>query len=293
MLNERFSRQVLAFGSKIQNRLAKINIGVVGAGGLGSQVCQNFAYLGAEKFLIVDDDIVEESNLNRMVGALPDDAVKKRLKVDVIKRMIKEINPGAKVETYPSNLRDEHILDTLIKVDYLFGCVDNDSARLILTELSSAYEIPFIDAAFEIQTENGKIRDFGGRVIVAIPGDFCALCANQIDTKVAQIELESPAEREFRERHGYGLGSEVTAPAVITLNTIVGGIAVTEFLMLITNIRPPNRMVTYKGIRGIVTSSLDKKKNDCIVCNFLAGKRGSADIKRYAQFGLPKDLPIQ
>jgi molybdopterin/thiamine biosynthesis adenylyltransferase len=292
MSNERFSRQVLALGKEGQKKLAAARVGIIGIGGIGSQIVQSLAYLGVEDFLIVDDDIVERSNLNRLVGAFPIDAEEKRLKVDVGERMIMQINPEAKVEKLAISLREENALNALTGKDYLFGCVDNDAARLILTELSAAFEIPLIDSAAEIYPEEGQVREFGGRVIIARPGDFCALCASQIDLKAAKIELESPPEREFRKKHGYGLGTRVIAPAVISLNGIVANLAVTEFLMLLTSIRPVNRVVIYKGMRGVVTVSTDEKKNDCIICNSLVGKRESADLKRYARIGLPKDLPI-
>ena len=292
MSDGRFSRQILAFGEESQRKLAAAKIGIVGLGGMGSHIAQALAYLGAEDFLIVDDDIVEESNLNRLVGALPIDAREKRLKVDVTERMIMQINPEARVKKLGMNLRDERVLDALTHTNYLFGCVDNDSARLILTELAAAFEILLIESAAQIHPEEGWINGFGGRVIIACPGEFCALCANQIDVKIAKIELESPPEKEFREKHGYGMGSEVTAPAVISLNGIIANLAVTEFLMFLTGIRPYNRMVVYKGMEGKVNVRIDKKKEDCVICNSLVGKRESADLKRYARIGLPKDLPI-
>ena len=291
MSDGRFLRQILAFGEEGQRKLAAAKIGIVGLGGMGSHIAQALAYLGAEDFLTVDDDIVEESNLNRLVGALPIDVKEKRLKVEVAERMIKQISPDARINKLPVNLRNENVLDALTHINYLFGCVDNDAARLILTELSSAYEIPLIDSASEILPKEGKIAEFGGRVIIARPGDFCALCANQIDLEDAKVELESPPEREFREKHGYGMGPRAVAPAVISLNGIIANLAVTEFLMLLTNMRPPNRMVVYWGMRGNVNIRTDEKKEYCMICNSLVGKRESADLKRYARTGLPKDLP--
>jgi len=292
MSNERFSRQILAFGDEGQKRIGGARVGIIGLGGIGSQIAQSLAYLGVEDFLVVDDDVVEESNMNRLVDAVLNDAKEKKLKVNVVERMIKQVNPNAKVVKYGLNLRNDEVLDALAAREYLFSCIDNDAARLIMTELSAMYEIPLIDAASEIHAEEGKVIEFGGRVVIARPGDFCCLCANQIDTEIAKIELESPPEREFREKHGYGVGPAAAAPAVISLNAIIGAIAVTEFLMLLTNIRPPNRMVTYKGMRGAVFVSTDEKKKDCVVCNSLVGKRDLGDIRRYTRKGLPKDLPV-
>src|SRR4030043_2478387 len=96
MSDGRFSRQILAFGEEGQKKLAAAKVGIVGLGGMGSQIAQSLAYLGVEDFLTVDDDIVEESNLNRLVGALPVDGREKRLKEDVTERMIMQINPEAR-----------------------------------------------------------------------------------------------------------------------------------------------------------------------------------------------------
>lgn len=292
MSDERFSRQIIAFGSEGQERIAAAKVGIIGLGGIGSQVAQSLAYLGVQTFLVVDDDIVEKSNLNRLIGSIPTDAEEGRLKVDVAERMIQQITPKAMVRKLPSNLRNAEVMDGLTGMDYLFGCVDNDSARLILSELAAAFEIPLVDSGSEIQPEEGHVKEFGGRVIVALPGDFCALCAGQIDREIAKTELESPPEKEFRQRHGYGLGNEAPAPAVVSLNGIIANLAVTEFLMLVTKMRPYNRKLSYKGMQGAVFVSRDKKREGCIICEGLAGKRESANIKRYAMTGLPKDLPM-
>jgi molybdopterin/thiamine biosynthesis adenylyltransferase len=288
---DRFSRQILAFGEEGQRRIASVKIGIVGLGGTGSFIAQMLAYLGVQDFLLVDDDIVEESNLNRLIGASIEDAKNKTAKVEVTKRVIHSVNPQAKVRGILVNLRSEEAVDSLCQIpEIIFGCVDNDGARLILTELASAYNKILIDSGTEI-INNQEFQEFGGRVIVARPGDFCLLCAGQIDLEVAKQELESKQEKMYRQALGYGLGNRIPNPAVISLNGIIAGLAVTEFLMLVTGLREPNRKVTYKGMRGVLKESIDQKRNDCVVCNSIAGKREQADIKRYIRMGLPKDLP--
>lgn len=287
----KFSRQILAFGEKGQQAVSRAKIGIVGLGGLGSSVAQMLAYLGVKEFILVDDDITELTNLNRLIGATAEDAKNKTPKVDVAQRLINSINPQAKALKILNNLRSNEAIDSLAEnPDIIFGCLDNDGARLVLTELASAYNKTLIDSGTEI-INNKEFREFGGRVIVARPGDFCLLCAGQIDLAVAREELESRQENAYRRQLGYGLGSQVPDPAVISLNCIIAGLAVTEFLMLVTGLREPNRRVTYKGMRGVFRESLDTKKDDCLVCNSLAGKRAEADIKRYIRTGLPKDLP--
>jgi len=288
---ERFSRQILAFGKEGQRRIAGVRVGIVGLGGIGSFIAQMLAYLGVQEFLLVDDDTVEESNLNRLIGASLEDAKKRTPKVDVATRVINSINPAAKVTKLFKNLCSEEAIDSLCQIpEIIFACVDNDSGRLILTELAAAYDKTLIDSGTEIINNKGY-QEFGGRVIVARPGDFCLLCADQIDLGVAQQELESDQEKIYRQTSGYGLGKKMPGPSVISLNSIIAGLAVTEFLMLVTGLRAPNRRVTYKGMRGVFRESIDKKRNGCVVCNSIAGKGEQADIKRYIRRGLPKDLP--
>ncbi len=92
---ERFDRQILLFGEEGQKKIAAVHVAIVGLGGLGSHVAQQLAYLGVERFVLIDGDIVQKTNLNRLIGATVEDADAKRLKVDVSERTIKAIQPAA------------------------------------------------------------------------------------------------------------------------------------------------------------------------------------------------------
>ncbi|MCH8848064.1 MAG: hypothetical protein IIC32_03710 [Chloroflexi bacterium] len=140
----------------------------------------------------------------------------------------------------------------------VFGCVDTDSGRLILNELSLADLVPYIDSGVGITVEEGRVTEAGGRVVVWVPGRPCLLCCNEVNTRIAAEELESPEEREFRQRHGYVEGANLPEPAIISLNGTVASLAVTEFLGLVTGFRPSNhytyttclRSVLARGSRG-------------------------------------------
>jgi hypothetical protein len=283
MTESRYSRQILAFGEEGQRKLTACRVGIVGLGGLGSHVAQSLAYLGVGVIVLIDDDVVEATNLNRLVGGTPEDAERRRLKVDVASRLIQQVNPDANIYARPDNLRSRAVLELLTECDIIFGCVDNDAARLILTELSTAYEIVLIDCATEIFVETDHL-EYGGRVVFARPGDFCLLCARQLDKERAAWELKSPIEREVLDAHGYGLGDDVPAPAVISLNGVIANLAVTEFMLSVAGIREPERMLHYQGSRGIVTASRDKRSEDCYICGYLRGQRENAGvIERYTK----------
>src|SRR2546422_8941323 len=171
-MNDRFARQIPMFGEAGQKKIECQKVGIVGLGGLGSQVVQALALTGIRHFTLIDDDRIEETNLNRVVGAFPPDIG--RLKVDVAKEHVVQINAAAYVASVPKNLRTEIAFNHLFECSVIFGCVDKDGPRLVLAELAAAYEIPLIDLATEIfPEENDQPFDFGGRVVVARPRDYC------------------------------------------------------------------------------------------------------------------------
>jgi hypothetical protein len=282
-IENRFSRQILAFGAEGQRAVEAQRMGIVGLGGIGSQVTQALAYLGGRRFVLVDDEHVEDTNLNRLIGATPEDVVAKRQKTEVAERMIWAINNTVEVISVDLNLRSKVALDHLTTCTVIFGCVDNDGARLILMELAAAYSIPLIDSASEILIDESRshLTDFGGRVVLCRPGDFCLTCARELDIEAAKAELESTDVRKLREAHGYGLGEHLPAPAVVSVNGIVSNFAVTEFLAMVTGFREPFRKRVYRGMRGIILENKDRRRDDCYNCGYLPGKGHSANIHRY------------
>ena len=280
-LSERYSRQILAFGEEGQKQIEATHVGIVGLGGLGSQVALALAYLGVGSCLLVDDDRVDESNLNRTVTAFPEDAEAKTFKVVAAERQIKQIRPETKVQIVPQNLRTREALEVLSGCPVIFGCVDGDGPRLILTELAAAYGATLIDAATEIIPRNGTVEDFGGRVVVARSGEFCLACANELNMEAAKQELEPETARAVRRVHGYGLGEQGKAASVVSLNGIVANLAVTEFLAMITGLREVHRYVVYYGMRSNVKVRTNLRRENCFICIALANSRERANIFRY------------
>lgn len=281
MHEERYDRQIIAFGKEGQAKIEALHVGIVGLGGIGSQVAQGLAYLGVRSFTLVDDDRVEETNLNRLIGGFPVDAEVRELKVQVAERMIRSVQPQSKILALSENLRSREAIDALTKCPIIFGCVDHDGARLVLMGVAAAYEATLIDSATEILRDGIQITEFGGRVVVARPGDFCLDCAHQIDMEAAKQELESDEVRELRAQHGYGLGTDGRAPSVVSLNGVIANLAINEFLVMVTNIREPKRHLVYYGLRGRLNERDDSKRPDCYTCGYLVGKRDRAGLDRY------------
>ena len=283
MIYDRFDRQERLFGSEGQKHIREAHVGIVGLGGLGSLVVQSLAMLGVGSMTFIDQDIVDGSNLNRLIGATAKDILARIHKVDIMKRMVNSID--ARIHTRPirTELRTVEALAALKESTCIFGCVDHDGPRLVLTELCAAYEIPYIDLASEVIP--GTPFCYGGRIFTSIDDKGCLSCYGEISTDEVQQYLESEEMRDTR-RAIYGVEEENLAdsgPSVITLNTVVAGHAVTEFMVLTTGLREPSRLLTYRGdLGGIVCKSDDAPiEPDCYYCKAVRGIGNATNVERY------------
>lgn len=137
-----FSRTELLIGKEGIEKLNKAKVAVFGIGGVGSYVVEGLARAGIGNFVLVDDDTVSLTNLNRQLIA-----THKTLnmpKVEVAKQRILEINPNAKVETYQELFMPETqgILDE--NIDYIIDCVDTVTAKIELVIRTNKLNIPII-----------------------------------------------------------------------------------------------------------------------------------------------------
>ena len=78
----RFERQVRLFGKEGQERIKNAHVAVIGAGGIGSHVVQQLAFLGVGCLTIIDSDDLEETNKNRLIGSRYDDPIPGTKKVN-------------------------------------------------------------------------------------------------------------------------------------------------------------------------------------------------------------------
>jgi molybdopterin/thiamine biosynthesis adenylyltransferase len=279
---DRYNRQELLFGREGQKKIRKSYVGIVGAGGLGSHLIQQLAFLGVGKMVIIDPDTMKETDLNRLIGSCQNDVTTEAKKVDIALRTVHSIDPSIDVNVISKNLIEEESFSEIKKCGYVFGCVDNDGARLALNELCVAFEIPYFDLASDIQVENSNVI-YGGRIFVNNDSNGCLYCYNLISTSQARQYLMSP-HAQTDEKAIYGIPREYlgqTGPAVVSINGVIVSLAVTEFMVMIVGLRPSNRLLQYYGHRGIVNKSVDEPSPDCYYCKQVRGRRENADVDRY------------
>lgn len=142
MLNQ-FSRTELLIGKEAVNKLARSKVAVFGIGGVGSYAVEGLVRAGVGRFVLIDDDCVCLTNLNRQIHATRSTVGKP--KVEVMKDRILEINPRAQAETYQTFYMPEHALE-LIKpdYDYIIDAIDTVTAKIDLIIHAQQMNIPII-----------------------------------------------------------------------------------------------------------------------------------------------------
>ena len=281
-----YDRQLPFFTSKGQQQLANMRFGIVGCGGTGSHVIQHLAYLGGQNFVLIDHDLVEQTNLNRLVTATLTDIGAS--KVAVGERLIRSISSDATVSPVFEQLQTTAAMDALRGVDVIFGCVDNDGARLILNDMAKAYAIPYIDVSTGIEAANGNVAIAGGRVAVILPDGPCLMCLDEIDQTEANYFLSSVEDQQQQIDRGYIEGVNIPDPSVVSLNATIASIAINEFAVLMSGIRAVNILSDYDFVgksrptKAQWLTPVEAKQNQsCVVCNIYAGKGDLVSLGRY------------
>ena len=212
---QRYNRNILLIGDAGQTKLLNSRVLVCGCGGLGSTVIMNLAGLGIGTIGLVDDDVVEITNLNRQF-------IHKNIGEDKVisaKNRILEYNPEISVNTYRIRL-DDNNYETIIKdYDLIVDCFDSYESKFLLNDLAVKTGKTLI---------HGGISEFFGQVTVIKPSTPCLRCIfPDIDTK-----------KDF--------SKGILSPAVSTIASIEAMEAVKQIL----NIGEPleNILLTYNAL---------------------------------------------
>jgi hypothetical protein len=229
-MSSRFDRNIALFGTKGQARLRDQVVAVVGIGGLGTRIVQEVALLGVGAMILIDHEDFEESNRNRYVGVTSTDPPEGLRKVDIGARLARSIDAAIKCDVIDHRFPTDEAFRALRVASWVFGCLDNDGARLILNEFCSAYAKPYIDVATDV-TPGQNVR-YGGRVVVNVNGEGCLVCMGEIDENQAGTELAHPDEDADRQAI-YGVDQAVlggAGPSVAPLNGVVACLAAFQFM---------------------------------------------------------------
>lgn len=233
-------RNIQAFGEGTYNTFKHLRIGIVGCSGTGCHIIEQLLRLQVGELVLVDPDVIEEKNLNRLVGAGKSDIGKS--KVEFYKSYIERMQLGVKAFAFPYNLyQSDDARRTLSTCDILFGCVDSTSGRMLLNNLSTFYLIPYMDIGVSLNADGkGGVSYVGAQMDYLIPGKSSLISRRVIDVENARAELEKLFDPELYEQHQkehYIHNVQVNRPAVISVNGFIAYLAVLNLIDRFTNYR--------------------------------------------------------
>ncbi len=229
-------------------------IGIVGLGGGGSHIAQQLAHVGVQNYILFDPDAIEESNLNRLIGATVKDPENKALKVAIAEERILGLQPKAKVNKISQFWQNNPL--PLSTCDIVFGCLDGYQARQELESYCRRHLIPYIDIGIDVHQVEPEPPRLSGQVIASLPGGPCLRCIGYItEAKIA------------KEVSKYGAAG--SHPQVVWANGVVASTAVgiaVDLLTGWTKCFPDVVYLSYEGNLGIMTphKSLNYIKKPCV-----------------------------
>lgn len=280
--HQHLDRQRRLFGQRFNEDLASLRVCVVGCGGTGSPVALLLARLGVGHIFLVDKDVIDETNLNRVHGSRRDDIG--RPKVEVLKREIEAMGVGCHVEIAQEWINGARVRDALKSSDFVFGCTDDNSGRILINRLAHFYGIPVIDVGLRmIAASELHGHDLNGRVTTIVPGRPCLICGGVVNATRAQeeeLERNQPDEFKRRKAEAYVVGAGDPAPAVVTFTTEMASVAVDEMIAALTGFHGAGGMIPTRVRRWHARDDRFlnvQAREGCPVCQS-EDSRGAGDV---------------
>ena len=221
---------------------------VVGAGGLSSPVLRLLAKSGIGHVTIVDDDLVDESNLHRQT--LYTDADVGRSKIERAKAAVLAIRPGLSVDTVEGRFVPDTALSLLSEHTMVLEGADNLATKFLVADAAHIARIPAVQA--------GAVR-WAGWAFCAVPGAACLRCLFE---DIPSDRIETCAE------------AGVVGPVVGVLGALQAALA----FRLLEGECPQGELWHYDALRGALRKTWVRRRSDCPLCN---GEIQDLRVERY------------
>lgn len=274
-------RNEQVFGKGTISRLRNLSAAVVGCSGTGSLVVEQLARLGLGRLVLIDPDIVEEKNLNRIVNSGKEHAYLGTPKVFALASAVARMGLGQEVLPLATNLVSKQAVREVASCDVIFGCTDGAEARHLLNRIAAFYSIPYFDVGVRLDADGlGGIENITGAVHYVQPGGSSLLSREvytMADVEAEELRGTNPAIYRARRDEGYLRGVREDRPAVIPVNMFFSALVVQEFLARLHPYRnQPN--ASYAVVRGNLLEPFLAMEPDGPPCNIFARHVGRADV---------------
>ena len=221
---------------------------VVGAGGLSSPVLRLLAKSRIGHVTIVDDDLVDESNLHRQT--LYTDADIGRSKIERAKAAVLAIRPALSVDTVEGRFVPDTALSLLSEHTMVLEGADNLATKFLVADAAHIARVPAVQA--------GAVR-WAGWAFCAVPGAACLRCLFE---DIPSDRIETCAE------------AGVVGPVVGALGALQAALA----FRLIEGECPRGELWHYDALRGALRKTWVRRRSDCPLCN---GEIQDLRVERY------------
>lgn len=250
---EMFARTVSVWGAERHANLARLRVGVVGLGSVGSIVAESLARMGMQYLTLIDFDRVKPHNLDRLMFASQVDIG--RSKVEVAAARLEAIaTSNLEVVRIDQSIVESNGYSAALDCDVLFSCVDRPRARHVLNHFAYAHLIPVVDGGIAVRMRRGDFAGVDWQVQTVGPGRPCLECLGAYDPNDVSVEasgmLDDPSYlKGLPADHRYKRNENV-----FPFSCNVASLEVLQFIALATRIAgmPRVGVQRYRYIPGIV-----------------------------------------
>ena len=224
---------------RTQQDLARARIGVVGLGSVGSIVAEALSRTGLRRITLIDHDHIEVRNLDRTLGAYPEDASQQLSKVVISKRMLDRSHTSEQftADAVHASILDPQGLAHALDCDLLISCVDRPWPRHVLNTIAYAHLIPVVDGGIIARVDDaGRLVHVDWRSHTVGPERACLYCIDALRRSDVALDRDgklddpdyvrglSPAERErYGRRNVFAFSLSVAAHQVLQAVALVAG----------------------------------------------------------------------
>ena len=191
--NRRRQRRTIdSWGESKQRDLEVLRIGIVGLGSVGSVVAEGLARIGVRELVLIDDDIVKEHNLDRLLNARADDIG--RAKTDIAEAAIRAASTASDITVvnYRHKVQHRQAYAAARDCDLLISCVDSPTARDLLNRTAYRDGIPVVDGGVDIRKDprTGNMNAARWKSHIASPYTECLRCKGQYTSSDVMLEFD-------------------------------------------------------------------------------------------------------
>ena len=223
-----FSRTELLIGEEALGKLRRTTVLVLGVGGVGSHCIEALARSGVGRLILVDNDKVSLTNINRQSIAYH--STVGRYKTEIMKERIHDICPETEVLTYETFVLPENIEEIFkIRPDYIIDAIDTVTAKLAVIERAKKEEIPLISCmgtGNKLHPELFEIADISSTSVCPL----CKVMRKELKARGIQgvkvlYSKEKPVDVSGKET-GEEKGSKRSLPGSISFTPPVAGLLI-------------------------------------------------------------------